>query len=164
MPTMTMSGPATAGETRARLNHLAWLLDNSIRLPGTDFRIGLEVLLGFVPVLGDALGVLLSGYIVHQAARLGVPPGILFRMVMNVAIEGLIGSVPIAGDVFDAAWKANQRNVVLLNEWLDVPGPRPTAGPTPVLLVLVALLGVIALTVVLVVLAACWIWAAFSPS
>ena len=149
---------------RARLNRLAWLLDSSIRVPGTDFRIGLDAVLGLLPGGGDVAGVILSSYIVLEAARMGVPRRTLLRMIGNVAVEGLAGAVPVAGDLFDAAWKANQRNVVLLNEWLDVPGTRPTAGPTPVLLVLVALLGVIALTVVLVILAACGIWAAFSPS
>src|SRR5918996_1184588 len=95
---------------RRRLARLAWLLDNSIALPGTRFRIGLDAILGLVPGLGDLLGVLLSSYIVREAARLGAPPSVLARMVWNVAIEGIAGMVPFLGDVFDAACKANQRN------------------------------------------------------
>jgi hypothetical protein len=74
-----------------------------------------------VPVLGDLAGVLLSSYIVREAAALGVGRSILARMALNVAVEGLVGMVPFAGDIFDAAFKANQRNVRLLNAWLDDP-------------------------------------------
>ena len=162
MPTMTMTGPTGAGETRARLNHLAWLLDNSIKLPGTEFRIGLEALLGFIPVLGDALGVVLSGYIVHEAARLGVPRGILFRMVLNVAIEGLLGSVPIAGDIFDAAWKANQRNVDLLNAYLERPA-RVAAATRAYLFLLLAMMALLVLvTSVIAYFMVNWVWSAFA--
>ena len=106
---------------RARLTRLAWLLDSSIPIPGTPFSIGLEALLGLVPVAGDLAGVLLSGYIIREAAALGVSRSILARMALNVAVEGLAGMIPLAGDVFDAAFKANQRNVRLLNAWLDEP-------------------------------------------
>lgn len=76
-------------------------------------------MIGLVPVAGDIAGVLLSTYIVVQAARLGAGKGLLARMALNVAIEGLAGMVPLAGDVFDAWWKANQRNVRLLEKWLE---------------------------------------------
>lgn len=108
-------------ETRQRLASLAWLLDNSIRVPGTNFRIGVEALIGLFPVVGDMIGVLLSSYIVSEAARLGAPKAVLGRMAFHVAVEGLAGMVPFAGDVFDAVYKANQRNVRLLNAWLDEP-------------------------------------------
>src|SRR5688572_33035601 len=108
-------------QARARLNRLAWLLDSSIPIPGTSFSIGLDALIGLVPVAGDLVGVLLSGYIVREAAALGVSRSILARMALNVAVEGLVGMIPFAGDIFDAAFKANQRNVRLLNAWLDDP-------------------------------------------
>src|SRR5687767_9579377 len=110
--------PVGARETHQRLSQLAWLLDSSIPIPGTRFTIGLDALLGLFPVLGDLLGVLVSSYIVNEAARLGAPRSVLLRMALNVGIEGIIGIVPFAGDVFDAAWKANQRNVRLLDDWL----------------------------------------------
>jgi hypothetical protein len=106
---------------RERLARLAWLLDSSIPIPGTSFSIGLDALIGLVPVAGDLVGVLLSGYIVREAAALGVSRSILARMALNVAVEGLVGMIPFAGDVFDAAFKANQRNVRLLNAYLDQP-------------------------------------------
>lgn len=111
-----------AHATRKHLRQLAWLLDSSIPIPGTRFTIGVDALLGLFPVLGDLLGVLISSYIVNQAARLGAPRIVLLRMAMNVAVEGIVGIIPFAGDVFDAAWKANQRNVRLLDAWLDRPG------------------------------------------
>jgi hypothetical protein len=80
-----------------------------------------EALIGLFPVIGDLIGVALSSYIVNEAARLGAPKSVLARMAFNVGIEGLAGMVPFAGDVFDAAWKANQRNVALLERWLDEP-------------------------------------------
>jgi hypothetical protein len=112
---------AAKREIRKRLNWLAWLLDSSIRIPGTRFSIGLDFLIGLFPVLGDLSGVLLSSYILTEAARLGAPKALLVRMAFNIGVEGLIGSIPFVGDVFDAAWKANQRNVRLLNAWLDKP-------------------------------------------
>jgi hypothetical protein len=108
-------------QVRERLNWLAWLLDSSIPIPGTRLTIGVDALIGLFPVIGDAAGVVLSSYIVREAAALGAPRSILARMAFNVALEGLVGMIPLAGDVFDAAWKANQRNVRLLNAWLDAP-------------------------------------------
>lgn len=108
-------------QVRRRLARLAWLLDNSIPLPGTRLRIGIDPLLGLIPGLGDLAGVLLSSYIVREAARAGAPPSVLARMVFNVALEGAVGLVPFVGDVFDAAWKANQRNLDLFEEHLRDP-------------------------------------------
>src|SRR5437870_11894246 len=108
-------------EARERLNFLAWLLDSSIPIPGTRFTIGLDALIGLFPFIGDLLGVAASSYILAEANRMGVGRTILARMAFNVAIEGVIGIVPIAGDVFDAAWKANQKNVRLLNACAERP-------------------------------------------
>ena len=133
-------------QARERLQKLAWLLDSSVPVPGTRFTIGLEALIGLVPVLGDLVGVLLSSYIVSEAARLGVGKSILARMTFNVVVEGLAGMVPVAGDLFDAAWKANQRNVALLNEYLEQPrratvaSRKFIAGVVAVLVLLVALI------------------------
>jgi hypothetical protein len=106
---------------REQLQRLAWLLDSSITVPGTRFTFGVEALLGLIPFLGDAAGVLLSSYILLEAARMGAPKALVFRMAVNVAIEGIVGAVPIAGDIFDAAWKANQRNVRLLDAHFGEP-------------------------------------------
>jgi hypothetical protein len=106
-------------EVRRRLERLAWLLDSSIPIPGTRLSVGIDALVGLIPGIGDLLGVLASSYILVEAARMGVGKAILLRMACNIAIEGVLGIVPLAGDIFDAAWKANQRNVRLLNDWLD---------------------------------------------
>ena len=151
-----------AEPTRLRLNRLAWLLDSSMRIPGTDFRIGLDALLGLVPGAGDAAGMLLSAYIVLAAARLGVPGSILSRMMLNVAVEGLVGAIPVAGDVFDAAWKANQRNAALLNAWLDRPAPAAASSRTLVLFVAAALIVVIVVISAVIFLLAYGIWSAVS--
>jgi hypothetical protein len=115
--------PHVAGHDviRRRLGRIAWLLDSSIPLPGGRFRIGIDAILGLLPGLGDVFGVLLSSYIVREAARLGAPPTVLLRMAWNVAIEGIVGMIPFLGDLFDAAWKANQRNFALLEKHLDDP-------------------------------------------
>src|SRR5689334_9309124 len=108
-------------QVRERLNFLAWLLDSSIPVPGTSLTIGLDAVIGLFPFIGDLIGVLASSFILAEANRLGVGRTILSRMAFNVAIEGVIGIVPVVGDVFDAAWKANQKNVRLLNAWAERP-------------------------------------------
>ncbi len=125
--------------SKEQLEWLAWLLDSSIRIPGINFRIGVDALIGLVPGLGDMVGVLLSSYIVGQAWQLGVPKSTLARMGFNVLVEGVAGSVPVLGDIFDAAWKANQRNVRLLHAHLDNPR-RAVRASRGFLAVLIALL------------------------
>ena len=99
---------------RERLRRLAWLLDSSIPVPGTRWTVGIDALIGLVPVLGDVAGMLLSSYILLEAVRLGAPKRVLARMALNIAVEGLVGSIPLLGDLFDAGFKANQRNIRLL--------------------------------------------------
>ena len=97
------------------MNKLAWLLDNSIRIPIINYRIGLDAIIGLIPGVGDAAGLLVSSIIVIQAIRLGAPRSIIMRMLFNVAIEATIGMIPVIGDLFDATFKANARNVAMLN-------------------------------------------------
>jgi hypothetical protein len=148
-------------DTRARLGRLAWLLDSSIPIPGTSFSIGLDALIGLVPVAGDLVGVLLSGYIVREAAALGVSRSILARMALNVAVEGLVGMIPFAGDIFDAAFKANQRNVRLLNAFLDQLVRTTRASRAFISGLLFLLLVLMVSTGVLGVLLVRWIWSGF---
>ncbi len=117
----TETGPARVAVVRRGLARVAHILDTAIRVPGTNFRFGVDALIGLVPYLGDAVGVLLSGGIIASAARLNVPKTTLVRMCANVAIEALLGVVPFVGDLFDAAWKANARNVALLDQALIDP-------------------------------------------
>jgi len=106
-----------------RMRFVARVLDESLRIPLTNVRIGLDPLLGLVPVLGDAVAGGLSLYVVFEAARLGVSARTLFRMLAYVALDVAGGSIPVVGDVFDAAWKANTRNVALALDDLGADSP-----------------------------------------
>ena len=96
-----------------RMQFVAHLLDDSIKVPGTEFRIGLDPIVGVLPVAGDAVAAALSGYIILESARLGVSYLTLLRMLANVGVDFAIGSVPLIGGAFDAAWKTNVRNLRL---------------------------------------------------
>jgi hypothetical protein len=104
--------PEAAAVTRLRT--LSHYLDSAVRVPGTEYRVGLDPLVGLLPVVGDAPAAAASAYIVAEAAGLGVPRSTLARMVVNLVVDAVFGSIPVVGDLFDAAWKANQRNVRLL--------------------------------------------------
>ena len=109
-------------EAIERLERLAFWLDERFRIPGTNWRIGLDGLLGLVPGIGDSATALLSLYLVLEAKRLGVPNGVILRMLANVGLDAAVGSVPLLGDLFDVAFKANRRNMRLLRRHL---GRRP---------------------------------------
>ena len=104
-----------------RLRRIGFLLDNSIGIPGTRFRLGLDALVGLVPGIGDLVGGLLSLYIIVEAHRMGVPRSVVTRMGWNVAIDTLAGMVPILGDLFDIGFKSNQRNLALLDGFAQRP-------------------------------------------
>lgn len=133
-----------------RLRSLGRLLDTSIPVPGTGFRFGVDALLGLLPGFGDAAGAMLSGLIVVEAARFGVPRGALLRMGANVAVETVVGAIPLLGDLFDAGWKANVRNLRLLEAHLADPGRAARAtrgwafGAAAVIVVLLAGLAAVA--------------------
>ncbi|QDU65360.1 DUF4112 domain-containing protein [Engelhardtia mirabilis] len=125
------SKAATAGEENsdlvtarlARLRKYARLLDSSVGLPGTRFRVGVDSLVGLIPGVGDAVGMVLSTPILLEAWRLGAPRRVQRRMVANIALESLVGIIPIAGDLFDAWFKANLRNIALLEAELRRSAP-----------------------------------------
>jgi hypothetical protein len=100
-----------------RVRRLSHLLDDWLRIPGTRYRIGLDGLIGLIPGLGDVVGTLLSAYILVEAIQLGAPKTLLLRMVGNIALETLVGAIPILGDLFDMAWKANRKNADLLDAY-----------------------------------------------
>jgi len=105
-------------DARMRVHRLARLMDSSFRLPG-GFRIGIDGLIGLVPVVGDLTAAGASFYIVAQAARAGVPGRALGRMLLNIALDTVIGAIPVLGDVFDVAFKTNLRNARLMDKYLD---------------------------------------------
>ena len=112
-----------------RLRKISRVLDNAIGIPGTNFRIGLDPILGLLPGAGDFMGTALSAYIVIEAARLGLPRAALGRMAFNILLESLVGVVPVVGDLFDFAWKANTKNMALLEAHLNVPQASKKASP-----------------------------------
>jgi hypothetical protein len=135
-----------------RLRTLARLLDSAMRVPGTQYRFGIDALIGLVPGIGDAIGALFSSYIVFQAARLGASRATLMRMLGNVALDTIVGEVPLLGDLFDVGWKANTRNIGLLESHLERPVATRRSSRRVVVLVggalLLLLTGVIAVAVV----------------
>jgi hypothetical protein len=114
------SGAAEAARLR-RLRRFAHWLDDGVTLPGVPLRVGFDAFLGLVPGLGDAAGAVLSAWIVVEAIRLGVSKATVTRMVSNIAVDALGGALPVVGDLFDAVWKENLRNVALLERHLAAP-------------------------------------------
>lgn len=145
-----MSADSSEVATRKQLQRLAWVLDSSIRLPG-GYRIGVDGIIGLIPGFGDALGAGLSSYIVIKAVSLNVPIIVLIRMMINVVLELVIGVIPIIGDMFDFMYKANERNVKLINEHLDSPHRTRRQSLYIVLVLLLVILGMIVLATVLLV-------------
>ena len=96
------------------LRRAARLLDSAVAVPGTSFRIGLDPILGLIPGVGDLVSPLFTASILWHAREFGVPRPVLLRMILNVAIDALVGAVPLVGDLFDVAWKANTANLRLL--------------------------------------------------
>jgi hypothetical protein len=123
-PRLGILGEDIASRMR-RVRILAKLLDESIGIPGTRWKIGFDPIVGLIPGIGDAIGAVLSSYIILEAARLEVPAFTLARMLLNVGIDTVLGAVPGVGDVFDAAWKSNTMNVALLDRHLDATGNAP---------------------------------------
>jgi len=107
--------------TVARSRAIAHWLDDAFRVPGTRLRFGLDPLIGLIPGLGDIVGGLLSTYIVIEALRTKAPRALLLRMLGNLGVDMLLAAVPIAGDLFDAGWKANSRNLSLLRQHIEHP-------------------------------------------
>ncbi|MDX2098409.1 MAG: DUF4112 domain-containing protein [Leptolyngbyaceae cyanobacterium bins.59] len=122
-----------------RVRLLSHVLDNAVPIPGTSYRVGIDPLLGLLPGGGDVVGGALSAYLVLEASRLGLPRATLVRMVTNIIIESLAGTVPVIGDLFDVTWKANARNLALLEHHVRSPRTTKAADRRFVILLLVGL-------------------------
>ena len=112
-------GNLTREQRLARLDAVAKLLDIAFILPGTNIRYGIDGLIGLIPVIGDLVTTAISLWLVREARALGAPWHITARMLGNVAIQGVVGAVPVAGDAFDVLFRANVRNVRMLRRWMD---------------------------------------------
>jgi hypothetical protein len=115
-------------EIEESLGRLSWLMDDLIRIPGLNWRFGLDALVGLIPGFGDTATSLVSFYILAAAVRYQVPKITLLRMGLNLGMDYLVGSLPVVGDLFDAWWKSNQRNMALLNERATVPASEAKTG------------------------------------
>jgi uncharacterized protein DUF4112 len=105
-----------------RLDRLARLFDTAFFVPGTNIRFGVEAVMRLVPGVGDAAASALSCWLLYEAHRLEVPKHVFARLAANVAIEGIVGAVPILGDLFDVGFRANRRNVQILREYFEREG------------------------------------------
>jgi hypothetical protein len=130
-PTITIESPReqrsyqSASSKRAafdRIDALSKLFDTAFILPGTNVRFGIEAVMRLVPGIGDAVASALSCYLLYEAHRLEVPSHVFARLVANVAIEGVVGAIPLVGDLFDVAFRANRRNVAILKAHFEREG------------------------------------------
>ncbi|MEQ9314593.1 MAG: DUF4112 domain-containing protein [Henriciella sp.] len=114
---MDRNNPKTS--QRGDIDRLATLLDAQFRLPGTGMRFGLDTIIGLIPGIGDALTGGLGLYIVHRARQEGAPGHLILRMVWNLLVDTVLGSIPLIGDIFDFAFRANLKNARMLQRHLD---------------------------------------------
>ncbi len=147
---------ATTWFADENLDLLSHVLDDWFRLPGTSIRFGLDGIIGLIPGLGDILAGLASCIIVIAAWFRGVPYVGLIRMVVNIAIDVLVGSIPLIGDAFDIAWKANRRNYALMTRHLKQPRKHTWKDYAFLLCIALVLFAIFAVPVVLIVLVTQW--------
>jgi hypothetical protein len=119
-PVVTVTEPKPGDDRTATLRRLSWLLDDALKLP-LGFRMGLDALIGLVPGLGDLVGGAASIYGLGVAYKLGAPPIVLARMVLNASIDALLGSIPFLGDLWDIGFASHRRNLAILEAWLAHP-------------------------------------------
>ncbi|WP_310425949.1 DUF4112 domain-containing protein [Chamaesiphon sp. VAR_48_metabat_135_sub] len=123
-----------------RMRQLSKLLDGAIAIPGTKQRIGLDPILGLIPGGGDTVSAALSGYIIIEAAQMGLPRKALMQMVMNLIIDTVVGSVPVVGDIFDVVSKANLRNMQIVESHAKLSAPSAKTDKLFISLLIVGLI------------------------
>nr|WP_305882825.1 DUF4112 domain-containing protein [Halobellus rarus] len=138
----------------ARLRRVSSLLDSAVEIPVINVRIGLDPLLGLLPGVGDATTTAASAYVVAEAAALGAPRATIARMCLNLLVDALFGSIPLVGDAFDVVWRANDRNVRLLEARLSDPSAERRDRRVVVVLGIAVFVGVLAVSAI--VLATLW--------
>jgi hypothetical protein len=148
-------GDARGRRELERLRSVQWLFDQAFPIPGTKWRFGMDALFGLVPGLGDIAGALVAVYALRVARNLRAPASIQLHMLTNIALDALIGMIPLLGDLFDFAFKAQTRNLALLDEWLA--SPTRTARRSKRSLLLIP----IAIVIVFATLTALGIWMLF---
>ena len=136
---------------------IAYLMDNQFRIPGTNMRFGLDPILGLVPFLGDISTFAVSGTLVLTMARHGASRAVVIRMVVNIILDLVIGSIPVLGALFDFGYKANERNVKLLRRHY-VEGKHQGSGSGFLAMVIIILLLALALVIYGLVKIVSWAW------
>ena len=119
--------PQSPADPLHRVERIARVLDDVIRIPGTGIRLGLDSLIGLIPGVGDAAGLALGSWFIYEAHRLGAPSHIKWKMARNVVIDAASGLVPVLGDVVDVAYRSNRRNLDLLRGHFKPLDPARTA-------------------------------------
>ncbi len=139
----------------ARLESLSKLMDNQFRIPGTNWRFGLDGLIGLIPYLGDMAGFIVSGFLMRTMVKKGAGPLLMLRMLFNYVLDAIIGIIPFVGDLFDFGFKANRRNVDLLKQYYADGKAKPDATRS------MAFLGLLFFALFLVLIWLVWKLAAF---
>jgi hypothetical protein len=121
--------PGGTDEAVTRLEALAKLMDGSLVIPGTNFRLGLDAIIGLVPVVGDVISGVISSYLIWEARRLGAPKWLIARMMANTFLDTTIGAIPVVGDAFDVIFRGNMNNMALLRKHMDKRGLGRATGP-----------------------------------
>jgi hypothetical protein len=156
------NGSDSAGRELARLRLITQLFDQAFTVPGTRWRFGLDALLGLIPGLGDIAGGLVAVYALRVARNLRAPSEIQLHMLTNIALDALVGMIPLLGDVFDFAFKAQTRNLALLERWVDSPQRQQRRSKRGLLLVPMAIVFVFAtltaLGIWMLVILVQWLW------
>lgn len=138
----------STGDPLQSMRSLARLLDDIVRVPGTNISIGLDPLLNLIPFAGDAIGTLMSVSLLITAVRMNVPKRVLARMIVNIGIDALIGVIPAIGQVLDFVWKANSKNMALLERYAVMPEATKKASSVALIVVLMVVLAIVCGTLV----------------
>jgi hypothetical protein len=157
----TSETPAPALVRIERIRQAATVLDAAIPIPGTKYSFGIDAVIGLVPGLGDAVGVVFASMILYQAFRLGASKRLLTRMLYNVGVDGILGAIPLLGDWHDVVWKANVKNVDLLERQLQHPDKTARASGWFLLIVLGAVVGMGVAAIFIAVWAIRWLLGLF---
>ncbi len=127
------------------IHTLSSLMDNRFRIPGTNIHFGFDALIGLIPGVGDLISFLISAYIISVATKNGASGYVRSRMILNVAVDTIIGAIPFIGDIFDVGFKANQKNMRLLDQYFNEGKHKGSANKViiPVTIAIIAILAVI---------------------
>lgn len=139
------------------IDKMSSLLDNQFRIPFTQIRFGVDFLIGLIPTVGDWLSFGISSILVFAMMRRGIGVGMLLKMLGNIALDAIVGSIPIVGDIFDLGYKANRRNVALLKQYY-IENPNPPAAKRSFFIVSLMFLAILFLFLFLVFKTLAWIW------